>query len=84
MFAMTQDSDSSSMSVKEANRTTLPYLKIWPIIATVGLIMFAFMALVVFIALPAHFIFHGAGRFVRRNWIRLFFRQDEFQDFFQA
>jgi len=55
---MTQDSDSSSSSVKELNRMTLPSLKVWPIIATVGLIMFAFMGLVVFIALPAHLIFH--------------------------
>ena len=59
MSPMTQDSDSSSSSVKELNRMTLPSLKVWPIIATVGLIMFAFMGLVVFIALPAHLIFHA-------------------------
>jgi len=37
MCAMTQDSDSSSSSVKELNRMTLPSLKVWPIIAALSL-----------------------------------------------
>src|SRR5262245_63782212 len=59
MCAMAQDRDSSSSSVNELDRMTLPSLKVWPIIATVGLLLFAFMGLVVFIALPAHLIFHA-------------------------
>ena len=43
MCALQQDSDFSSGAVKELNRTTLPSLKFWPVIATLGLLVFALM-----------------------------------------
>jgi membrane protease YdiL (CAAX protease family) len=56
MCALQQDSDFSSGAVKELNRTTLPSLKFWPVIATLGLLVFAFMVEAVAIALAMGFV----------------------------
>ncbi len=71
MFALQDDSSAPQMAATQPTLSSLPPLKLWPIIAAVGLLVFALMVDAAVNVVAVHFI--GRPTFTAMPWTVLYF-----------